>query len=264
MPGNVFHVMPLGEQIIDITQIKEDLLRKIKTIVKQRPTKKRAFMQALKRRQDRQAALASDVNLGEVPVPAALKGKKYGVVAIGVSTGGPPVIQHILDNMPGDFPVGIVIAQHMPETFTKPFADRLNKSSALEVKEAEPGDRITKGVVLIGRGGKHMVVERKGAHVVVDLTTKPEGLLYFPSADQLFSTAVNTFGSQSLGVILTGMGQDGLLGLKQMNASHGTIVAQDEESCVVYGMPKVVVDAGIADIVTSAMNIPTAIINLVE
>ena len=249
---------------IDITQIKEDLLRKIKSIVKQRPTKKRAFMEALKRRQNRQAALASQAELGEVSVPAALKDKKYALVTIGVSTGGPPVVQHILENLPADFPVGILIAQHMPESFTKPFADRLNKISSLEIKEAEPGDRVTKSVVLIGRGGKHMVVERKGAHVVVDLTTKPNGLLYFPSADQLFSSTTRTFGSHSLGVILTGMGQDGLLGLKEMNASHGTILAQDEESCVVYGMPKVVVDAGIADIVTSALNMPTVIKHLVE
>ena len=248
---------------IDITQIREDLIRKIKTIVGQRPIEKMAFMRALKRRQNRQAALADQAELNEVSVPATLKSKKYALVAIGVSTGGPPVVQHILENLPADFPVGIVIAQHMPETFTKPFAARLDKLSSLEVREAEPGDQVTKGVVLIGRGGKHMVVERKGAHVMVDITTKPDGLLYFPSADQLFSSTTATFGSQSLGVILTGMGQDGLLGLKEMNASHGTILAQDEESCVVYGMPKVVVDAGIADIVTSAMNMPTVIKHLV-
>ncbi len=100
--------------------------------------------------------------------------------------------------------------------------------------------------------------------VIADLTTKPNGLLYFPSADLLFSSAVTVFGSQALGVILTGMGQDGLKGLLELDAANGTIMAQNEESCVVYGMPKAVVDAGIADVVTSAAQMPTAIKTLVN
>lgn len=249
---------------LDITQIKEDLLRKIRSVVKHPPAKKSAFLQALKRRQDRKDSLASDDVEEAVQIPLELLQKNYSMVAMGVSTGGPPVVQHILDNLPADFPVGVMIAQHMPEAFTKPFAERLNRTSALEVKEAEPGDRLTKGIVLIGRGAKHMVLHRSGTTVIADLTTKPDGLLYFPSADLLFSSAVTVFGSQALGVILTGMGHDGLKGLKELDAANGTILAQNEESCVVYGMPKAVVDAGIADIVTSAAQIPTAIKTLVE
>ncbi len=249
---------------IDITKIKEDLLQKIRSIVQHNPTKRKAFLEALKRRQGRKDSLQANDDNGQVMIPAELEQKNYSMVAIGVSTGGPPVVQHILDNLPADFPAGIMVAQHMPATFTKAFADRLNRTSALQVKEAEPGDRLTKGVVLIGRGGKHLVLNRSGTQVLADLPTKPEDLLYFPSADVLFSSAVAIFGSQVLGVILTGMGQDGLKGLKELDGVHGTIVAQNEETCVVYGMPKAVVDAGIADIVTSAAQIPAVITKLVD
>ncbi len=248
---------------IDITRIKDDLIRKVRSIVKQRPTEKRAFMQALERRRKRHEALGEEP-LEEAKVPEELKGRGCPVVAIGVSTGGPPVVQHILDNLPADFPAGVVIAQHMPEAFTRPFAERLNKSSPLEVKEAEPGDQVTKGVALIARGGKHLVLERKNTLVLADLTTKPDDLLYFPSVDVLFSSVVNVYSSRALGVILTGMGHDGLEGLKELDASGGTIVAQNEESCVVYGMPKAAVDAGITDMTTSAADMPRVIQQIVQ
>ncbi|MEE9464521.1 MAG: chemotaxis response regulator protein-glutamate methylesterase [Candidatus Neomarinimicrobiota bacterium] len=249
---------------IDITKIKEDLLHKIRGVVKHPPAKKKAFLQALKRRQDRKQSLESDSVEAPVVIPGKFSERNYSMVAIGVSTGGPPVVQHILDHLPADFPVGIIVAQHMPEAFTKPFAERLNRTSPLAVKEAETGDRLTKGTVLIGRGGQHLVIHRSGTKVIAELTTKPDNLLYYPSVDQLFSSAVTTFGSQTLGVILTGMGHDGLKGLRELNAANGTILAQSEESCVVYGMPKAAVDAGIADIVTSAAQMPTAIKTLVD
>ena len=249
---------------IDITKIKEELINKVRAIVKQRPTEKRAFLDALNRRRERHKEMAAEPSTTEqVKIPEQLKGSHYSVVAIGVSTGGPPVVQHILENLPADFPAGIIIAQHMPEAFTKPFADRLNKTSPLEVKEAETGDRITKGAALIGRGGSHLVVNRQGNQMVVELTDKPDNLLYFPSADVLFSSVAGTYGSQSLGVILTGMGHDGVEGLKELDANGGTIVAQNEESCVVYGMPKAVIDVGIADIITSAGDVPRVIRELV-
>jgi two-component system chemotaxis response regulator CheB len=250
---------------IDITKIKQDLINKVRAIVKQRPTEKRAFLDALNRRRQRLEKMEVEPSTADqVRIPERLQGTRHSVVAIGVSTGGPPVVQHILESLPADFPAGIIIAQHMPEAFTKPFADRLNKTSPLEVKEAEAGDRITKGSALIGRGGSHVVVERRGGQMVVDLTDKPDNLLYFPSADVLFSSVAGAYGSQSLGVILTGMGHDGVEGLKELDASGGTIVAQNEESCVVYGMPKAAVDAGITDVITSAADIPRVIQKLVH
>lgn len=250
---------------IDITSIKDELVRKVKSIVAHGPTKRSAFMDAIRRRQRRAEALEEAPEPGdEVEIPDSLLNKNYKVVAIGVSTGGPPVVQHILENLPGDFPVGIMVAQHMPALFTQPFAERLNKLSALTVKEAEHGESLQKGTVLIGKGGQHMVAQRQGTSVVLDMNQRPDGLLYYPSADLMFSSVTTVYGGHTLGVILTGMGQDGLLGLREMDRANGTIVAQNEETCVVYGMPKVVVDDGIADIVASAANIPNIITRLVQ
>jgi len=249
---------------IDIVEIKNLLIQKVRTISKKGVPTSTPILAALKRRRERRETLADQ---GEHPavfqIPEVIKDRKYSIVAIGVSTGGPPVVQHILDNLPADFPTGIIIAQHMPETFTKPFADRLNKSSPLEVKEAADGDELTKGKVLIGRGGKHLKLRRQGTKVLAQLATEPSNLLYFPSADVLFDSAINVYSQNALGVILTGMGHDGLEGLKNLHARGGTILAQDEASCVVYGMPKAAVDAGITDVVTAGANMPGLIETLV-
>ena len=243
---------------VDITQIRADLISKVKAMVEDRRRRKPEFIAAQERRHKRQADL-NNLTLEHTTIPSQLKGRKHTVVAIGVSTGGPPVVQHILDHLPADFPVGILIAQHMPATFTKPFADRLNKTCALEVREAESGDELDNGVVLIGPGGRHLRLAQAGSRVKVLLTTEPEGKVYFPSADVLFSSVVSIFGSQSLGVILTGMGQDGLGGLMDLDEAGGTIIAQDEESSAVYGMPRAAVDAGIADMVSPAAAMPSII-----
>ncbi len=250
---------------IDITSIKEELVRKIKSIVKQAPTKRKAFMAALERRRKRKETMEAGSDESTIiPIAKSLLDKSYSVLAIGVSTGGPPVVQHILENLPADFPIGVLVAQHMPATFTKAFAERLDKLSALEVREAVHGDTVTKGTVLIGKGGTHMVAKRQGTKVRIDMNQRPDGLLYFPSVDLLFSSITSMYGSHTLGVILTGMGQDGLLGLRDTRKAGGTIVAQDEDTCVVYGMPKAVVDDGIADLVTADVNMPEVITRLVQ
>ncbi len=248
---------------IDITAIKNDLIKKLRAISKKGIPTLMPALDALKRRRERRESLAEGQQPLDIQVPENLKKRDYSIVAVGVSTGGPPVVQHILDNLPADFPAGIIIAQHMPETFTKPFADRLNKSSPLEVKEAEDGDELTKGVVLIGRGGKHLTLIRSGTKVLAQLVSEPADLLYFPSADVLFDSAVAAYSQNTLGVILTGMGHDGVKGLQNLHAKGGTILAQDRDSCVVYGMPKAAVDAGIADVVTAGADMPGLIETLV-
>jgi two-component system chemotaxis response regulator CheB len=175
----------------------------------------------------------------------------FNCIAIGVSTGGPPVIQRILASLPGDFPLPILIAQHMPLEFTRTFAERLNNLSALTVKEAATGEILQKGTAYIGQGGMHLVIRRDGVKVITELTIHPREHLYHPSADILFSSVVDVYGSGVLGLILTGMGKDGLIGLKKLKERGGKILAQNEETCVVYGMPKAAVDAGIADAVLS-------------
>lgn len=249
---------------IDIITIKMELLAKVRSIGRRSPAHKKSALAAIKRRNDRKAALGDPETTPMPNIGRKIIMKNYELVTIGVSTGGPPVVQHILDNLPADFPAGVLIAQHMPSTFTKPFADRLNKTSPLQVKEAEIGDEITKGTVLIGRGGKHLVAKWVGSKLIAALPDQPDNLLYFPSADVLFSSAVNALGENLLGVILTGMGHDGVKGLRELHDANGTIVAQNEESCVVYGMPKAAVDAGLADLVTTAHNMPEVITKLVK
>jgi len=173
---------------------------------------------------------------------------RHEVLAIGASTGGPPALQHILTRLPRAFPVPIVIAQHMPKIFTQSFSQRLDAVSQLQVKEAEDGETLREGIAYIAPGNTHMAVRRKGRSAYVQFTDGTQ-YIYRPSVDLLMSTTAEAFERQSFGIILTGMGSDGLQGMKEMKARGGYIVAQDEETCVVYGMPRAVISANLADAV---------------
>lgn len=173
---------------------------------------------------------------------------RHEVLAIGASTGGPPALQHILTSLPKAFPVPIVIAQHMPKIFTQSFSQRLDAVSQLHVKEAEDGETLVPGVAYIAPGNSHMAVKRKGRIVSIQFSEGTQ-YIYRPSVDLLMATTAGAYDRRSFGVILTGMGNDGLAGMKEMRAKGGYIVAQDEETCVVFGMPKAVIAANLADAV---------------
>lgn len=185
---------------------------------------------------------------------------KRDFVAIGVSTGGPPAVQKVLSALPEDFPACICIAQHMPATFTGPFAKRLDNMSKITVKEAETGDRIQNGVAYICPGGKHLRVDMRGAMPHISIVMEPTTALYKPSANVLMESVGNSLGRRSIGVIMTGMGSDGVEGMKVLKAKGGYVVAQNEASCVVYGMPKAVVDAGLADDIVEIDNMAETIV----
>jgi two-component system chemotaxis response regulator CheB len=167
------------------------------------------------------------------------------VIVLGVSTGGPLALHQVVPRLPKDFPVGMLIVQHMPAHFTKSLADRLNTLSHVVVREAQDGDVLEPGLVLIAPGGLHLKIgkDQRTIHVTPD----PSETLHRPSVDVTAESVVEAFGGHAVGVIMTGMGRDGSAGLKKLNAKGGYVIAQDEESCVVYGMPKAVVDEGIAD-----------------
>lgn len=167
-------------------------------------------------------------------------------IAIGVSTGGPPAVQKVLSKLPANFPGYILIAQHMPGTFTGPFAKRLDAICAISVKEAEDGERPKSGVAYVAPGGKHLRLEMRGGAVIA-ITAEPVEALYKPSANVLMSTVSKVYGPRALGVMMTGMGNDGVEGTKELKQGGGYMLAQNEASCVVYGMPKAVVDAKLAD-----------------
>jgi two-component system chemotaxis response regulator CheB len=173
---------------------------------------------------------------------------KHEVLSIGASTGGPPVLQHILKSLPKDFPLPIVIAQHMPKLFTQSFAQRLDSVSQLHVKEAEEKEPLTPGVALIAPGDTHMALKRRGKEVCVEFVEGKQ-YIYRPSVDLLMSSAANAYGAQTIGVILTGMGNDGVNGIKEIKEKRGYIIAQDEDTCVVFGMPRAVISANLADAV---------------
>ncbi len=188
----------------------------------------------------------------------------HDIVVIGVSTGGPPVVQKILSALPANFPACILVAQHMPATFTGPFAKRLDSVCQISVTEAVNGDKIQNGHAYVCPGGKHIGIQMRGPLPEVLVTTEPTSALYKPSVNVLMETAGNGLGRRVLGVMLTGMGSDGCEGAKVLKQRGGYLIAQNEASCVVYGMPKAVVDAGLADQILDVDDIAKAIMACVK
>lgn len=199
--------------------------------------------------------------------PSAQEGhprERVEVVAIGTSTGGPAALQVILSRLPRDLGAGVLIVQHMPSGFTGMLAKRLNEVSPLEVKEAEGGEVIRPGLVLLAPAGQQMLVERREGQPRIVLTSEPPFPTPFrPSFDVLLFSLTPIYGSRCLAVVLTGMGQDGVRGLKALKEAGGQVIAQDEATSVVYGMPRAAVEAGVVDKVLPLEEIPRAIVELV-
>ena len=166
------------------------------------------------------------------------------VVAIGISTGGPNALQYLLSQLPPDFPGAIVVVQHMPEGFTDMFARRLDECCAIEVKEARSGDMLLAGRALVCPGNRHMRVKRMPLGDIVVLSDDPRVNGHRPSVDVLFRSVAQEFGSQALALIMTGMGDDGADAMGAVKAAGGMTIAQSEDSCVVFGMPKAAIDKG--------------------
>lgn len=204
---------------------------------------------------------APDGSATEAPM-CALAQTSNKVIAIGASTGGTEALKKILTKMPPNSP-GIVIVQHMPANFTTAFSARLNDLSQISVKEAEDNDSVTPGTALLAPGNLHMILRRSGARYYVEVKTGPMVHHQRPAVDVLFKSTAKYAGANAIGVILTGMGSDGAEGLLEMkNAGAGTI-AQDENSCVVFGMPKEAIKLGAADKVVSIEKIASEIIKMV-
>ncbi len=181
------------------------------------------------------------------------------IVAIGASTGGTDALAQILEALPIDAP-GIVVVQHMPELFTAAFAQRLNKSCRISVREAVDGDPIVEGQALIAPGNKHLMVDRNGNDHTVRVADGPLVSRHRPSVDVLFRSVAQTVGPYAVGVILTGMGDDGARGLEEMKQTGAATIAQDEASCVVFGMPKEAIARGAVDEVVNLSQISAAVL----
>lgn len=200
---------------------------------------------------------AARASLAHLPqkAPAAqarsfFKGRdlKVDLVVIGISTGGPQALRYLIPQFPEDFPVPIAMVLHMPVGYTQLFAQKLAEISRLKVKEAREGDPLAAGTALLAQAGKHMLFRRTGnGQVVTHLSMQPLELPHRPAADILFQSAAEVYRSRVLGVVMTGMGNDGRQGAAWIKAQGGTILTEAEESCVIYGMPRSVVEAGLSD-----------------
>ncbi len=192
------------------------------------------------------------------PAPAPEAGEVEGVV-IGASTGGPSAVQSLITSLPKAFSPAVLVSQHMPENFTRAFAERLDKCARLRVKEAAHGDRVEPGRVLIAPGGKNMLLDMDRKSPVVSLQNKKKSDKYVPSVNALFSSAADAFAGRCLGVVLTGMGDDGAEGAQRIKDAGGSIIAESERTAIVFGMPREAIAANVVDEVLNLEDIPIAI-----
>jgi two-component system chemotaxis response regulator CheB len=198
-----------------------------------------------------------------VPSRAEVFKSRINIIAIGASTGGTEALEEVIKNLPQETP-GIVIVQHMPPTFTRMYAERLNNSCSITVKEAETGDKVLPGRALIAPGGKHMRVVKDGNSYSVQCFEGEKINGHCPSVDVLFYSITECCGNNAMGVILTGMGHDGAIGLLNMRKKGDKTLGQDEESCIVYGMPKVAYEIGAVEKQAALKDISSEILNILR
>ena len=244
---------PSGAISIDIHKVKEELVTKIKVAAKA----------SLKNLRTSSAAIFS----GSIPVTPGIEHRSMlplapkKLVVIGSSTGGPNALQQVIPRLPGNLPAAVLVVQHMPAGFTASLANRLNETSPLAVSEAKEGDILQTGKVYVAPGGHHMVLL---SNTIIGLNQNPPVHSVRPAVDVTLQSAVNFYGSNMVGVILTGMGYDGSKGMAALKKLGGKTVVQDEATCVVYGMPRVVVEMGKADKVLPIQKIADEIISMLN
>ena len=189
--------------------------------------------------------------------------RRCDVVVLGISTGGPQALRQLVPRLPADLPVGLAVVLHMPVGYTEMYAQRLDAIAALEVREAREGDELRAGRVLLAPAGRHLTFRRIDGSVVAHLDDRPSDTQHRPAVDVLFRSAADTFGARVLGVVMTGMGTDGLLGSAHIKAQGGRILTEAESSCVVYGMPRAVAEASLSDRVAGLDEMAGAIVEMI-
>jgi len=231
---------PSGSISLNMNAVKDDLINKVKAAAKARL--KPVGGTAATRKERRRAVERFS--------------SKDKIINIGSSTGGPQAVSELFTDLPKDTPP-ILLVQHMPKFFTKPFSERLDKLSRFSVREAEDGDRVEEGLSLVAPGDFHMTVTRSGR---IRLHKGPMVHYLRPTVDELMLSTADVYGSRNLGVILTGMGSDGAKGMRAIKEHGGQTIAQDESTCVVFGMPKVAIEQGSVDVVLPLQRIPGEIV----
>lgn len=232
---------PSGSASVDLLSIREDLQKKVLQILSLKPFS--------------HVRSASPINLYKVGTGENVQAGRAGIglqhaidlVAIGSSTGGPPALQHIFSAFEQKYPFAIVVSQHMPAGFTKAFAERLNRTSHFDVKEAEDGDLVLPGRILIAPGGRNMTFEVCGGQVTARIVMPSDSDRYVPSVDVMLNSCAGIYRKRVAAVILTGMGNDGSKGVQIIKEQGGFVIAESEETAVVYGMPREAVATGVVD-----------------
>lgn len=235
-------------------EIKKELIGKLRGITHGRAAAAVAMKRAAMAGAGSSGAAGAGAG-GNLPTSIDLSGRPIDLVVIGSSTGGPPVLEEIITQLPEDFAPPVVIAQHMPLLFTQSLANRLHEMSNMKVVHGAHGMTIERGTVTLLPGGTHSRLRRMGGRLVMECSQEPKTELYKPSANELFGSAAVAVGGRGLGIMLTGMGDDGERGANAMHAAGSPIITQSAATCAVYGMPRAVVDSG----ASSAAMDPTAI-----
>lgn len=228
---------------VDIEKIKEELIGKIKEIVRNISLSNKLIkISQLKNIQTKPTVKSGLIN--------SLPKINYSAIAIGVSTGGPLSLQKVLPFLSSGIKIPLFLVQHMPPRFTKSLAERLNGMCELTVKEAENNEKVQNGYVYIAPGGYHMTLKKKLNDLpTISIDEVPSDTLHRPSVDIMMNSVIDLFGKNTLGIIMTGMGKDGFEAIKKLKSIGGYCIAQNEESCVVYGMPRAIAEAGYADVI---------------
>jgi len=246
----------LSTQSLDISHIRLELISKIKAAAQSAHSRSAS---RVPRKPPQKAAV------GGATFPLTAESVRPAIVGVGISTGGPKALEEILPLFPQDLSVPVLIVQHMPPGFTAPFAQRLNALCAVQVRQATQGEIVYPGVVYLAPSGIHMTVERSTAwRTVICLTSHPQNYPHTPSVDVMMQSVAVAFQNLAMGVIMTGMGSDGAMGMKAIRQAGGLTVGQDEASCAVYGMPRVCADLGILQRVMPLSEIPRYILHTIR
>ena len=245
--GAVDFIPKPDSALIDIVNVQRELVEKVKHF-----GSRGAYLRAMRETQRIQRGALADVRTPAPPAPpprprSTARVSGFACVAIGTSTGGPVALSQILPKLPAGFPIPIVVVQHMPPGFTRPLAERLDATSRIDVVEGVDGMPLSAGVAIIAPAGKQLRLVRSLGTVRVALGEDAQRSLHVPSVDVLAASVGETYGAGALGVILTGMGHDGVTGLRVLKECGGYVLGQDEASSVVYGMPRAAAVAGLVD-----------------
>ena len=228
------------------------------------PVKVQPVLKEVQPTVDKAPVINKTALVGSVPKPVAISGVDDWIVAIGTSTGGPRALQEVLTRLPGNLPCPTLVVQHMPPGFTKSLAERLNSLSELTVKEAADNDKLAAGTVYIAPGDFHLTLRRDASGTYVKLNKDPAIGGLRPAVDPMMVSVAETYGTKTVGVILTGMGHDGAKGMQAIKRLHGRTIAEDQSTSVVFGMPKAAIEAGAVDTVLPLPQVAEGIVQCLK